>query len=131
MAPFVAGAMPAYELIEDRNAVYTETHAVSMIVENCWNGGVVIGTTKPVTPNDIVGVAGRQTLNGKPTGEGKAEDPYATLAWLANLLAERRRDLTAGMVVITGSLIPTFSISHGDRVVFTVDGLGEAVMDVR
>jgi hypothetical protein len=34
------------------------------------------------------------------------------------------------MVVITGSLIPTFSISAGDHAVFTVEGLGEAVMDV-
>ena len=130
VAPYVAGAMPAYELIEDRNAVYTETNAVSMIVENCWNGGVVIGTPKPVTRKDVLGIAGRQTLNGKPIGEGKSEDPFATLAWLANLLAERYRGLKAGMVVITGSLIPTFSIQPGDRCVFTVDGLGEAVMDV-
>jgi 2-keto-4-pentenoate hydratase len=130
VVPHVAGAMPAYELIEDRNAVYTQTNAVSMIIENCWNGGVVIGALKAITPKDIVGVTGRQTLNGKPIGEGKSEDPFATLAWLANLLAERGRGLTAGMVVITGSLIPTFSITPGDRAVFTVDGLGEAVMDV-
>ncbi len=130
VVPFVAGAMPAYELIEDRNAVYTETQAVSMIVENCWNGGVVTGAPKPVKPDDIIGVTGRQTLNGKPIGEGKSENPFATLAWLANLLAERKRDLKAGMVVITGSLIPTFSIAPGDRCVFTVDGLGEAVLDV-
>jgi 2-keto-4-pentenoate hydratase len=128
--PFVAGAMPAYELIEDRRAIYTETQAVSMIVENCWNGGVVIGMPKPVIAKEIVGVAGHQTLNGKPIGTGRSEDPFATLAWLANLLAERGRDLKAGMVVITGSLIPTFSIEPGDRLVFTVDGLGEAVMDV-
>ena len=130
VVPFVAGAMPAYELIEDRNAVYTETSAASMIVENCWNGGVVIGAPQKVAPRDIIGVTGRQTLNGKSIGEGKSEDPYATLAWLANLLAERGRDLKAGMVAITGSLIPTFSITPGDRIVFAVDGLGEAVMDV-
>jgi 2-keto-4-pentenoate hydratase len=130
VVPFVAGAMPAYELIEDRNAVYRDTQAVSMIVENCWNGGVVIGTPKPVAPRDVVGVTGRQTLNGAPIGEGKAEDPYATLAWLANLLAERGRDLAAGMVVITGSVIPTFSIAVGDRAVFSVEGLGDAVMQV-
>ena len=130
VAPYVAGAMAAYELIEDRNAVYTETNAVSMIVENCWNGGVVIGTPRPVTRKDVLGIAGRQTLNGKSIGEGKSEDPFATLAWLANLLAERYRGLKAGMVVITGSLIPTFSIQAGDRCVFTVDRLGEAVMDV-
>jgi 2-keto-4-pentenoate hydratase len=130
VVPFVSGAMPAYELIEDRNAVYTETNAVSMIVENCWNGGVVIGAPKAVSPDEIIGVTGRQTLNGKQIGEGKSENPFATLAWLANLLAERKRDLKAGMVVITGSVIPTFSIVPGDRCVFTVDGLGECVMDV-
>jgi 2-keto-4-pentenoate hydratase len=130
VVPHVAGAMPAYELIEDRNAVYTETNAVSMIVENCWNGGVVIGTPKPVKPEQIIGVTGRQTLNGKQIGEGKSENPFATLAWLANLLAERKRDLKAGMVVITGSLIPTVSIAAGQRAVFAVDGLGEVVMDV-
>jgi 2-keto-4-pentenoate hydratase len=130
VVPFVGGAMAAYELIEDRNAVYTETNAVSMIVENCWNGGVVIGAPKAVAPQAIIGVTGRQTLNGKQIGEGKSENPFATLAWLANLLAERKRGLKAGMVVITGSLIPTFSISPGDRCVFTVDGLGECVMDV-
>lgn len=130
VVPHVAGAMPAYELIEDRNAVYTETNAVSMIIENCWNGGVVIGAPKPVAVKDIVGITGRQTLNGKQIGEGKSEDPFATLAWLANLLGERGRGLTAGMVVITGSLIPTFSIAPGDRCVFSVDGLGECVMEI-
>ena len=55
---------------------------------------------------------------------------FATLAWLANLMAQRGRDLKAGMVVITGSLIPTFSVSPGDHLVFAVDGLGEVVLDV-
>ena len=130
VAAYVAGAMPAYELIEDRNAVYTETRAVSMIVENCWNGGVVIGAPKPVRAEDIIGVAGHQTLNGKSIGSGKSEDPFTTLAWLANLLAERGRALASGMVVITGSVIPTFSIEVGDRAVFAVDGLGEAVLEI-
>lgn len=130
VAPYVAGAMPAYELIEDRNAVYTETNAVSMIVENCWNGGVVIGAPKAVIAQDVVGISGHQTLNGKSIGSGKSEDPFATLAWLANLLAERGRNLDAGMVVITGSLIPTFSIEVGDRAVFSVDGLGEAILEI-
>ena len=49
VAPAVAGAMPAFELIEDRNADYQRTEAASLIVENCWNGGVVIGAPKPVS----------------------------------------------------------------------------------
>ena len=129
-APFVAGAMAAYELIEDRHAVYLETKATSMIVDNCWNGGVVLGPMRKVEPREVVGVKGRLTLNGEPSAEGNSEDPYATLAWLANLLAQRKRDLKAGMVLITGSLVPTFSISAGDHVVFAVDGLGEVALDV-
>jgi 2-keto-4-pentenoate hydratase len=129
VAPAVAGAMPAFELIEDRNADYAQTEAASLIVENCWNGGVVIGTPKAVTVAALVGIAGRLTIGGKTAGQGAAEDPCATLAWLANHLAERGRNLKAGMVVITGSLIPTVSIASGERAVFTVDGLGEIAMD--
>ena len=129
VAPAVAGAMPAFELIEDRNADYAHTEAASLIVENCWNGGVVIGAPKAVAVADLVGIAGRLTLGGKVVGTGTAEDPCATLAWLANHLAERGRDLTAGMVVITGSLFATVSIASGQRAVFTADELGEIAMN--
>jgi 2-keto-4-pentenoate hydratase len=129
VAPAVAGAMPAFELIEDRNADYAHTEAASLIVENCWNGGVVVGAPKPASCAALVGITGRLTVGGKPVGEGAAEDPCATLAWLANNFAERGRDLKAGMVVITGSLIPTVSIASGQRAVFTVDGLGEIAME--
>ena len=127
--PFVAGAMPAYELIEDRNAVYTETNAVSMIVENCWNGGVVIGAPKAVRPKTIVGVTGRQTLNGKPIGEGKSEDPVRD-ARLARQPARRARARSQSR---HGGHHrqphPDVFDRTGARAVFTVDGLGEAVMD--
>jgi len=68
VAPFVAGAMPAYELIEDRNAVYTETNAVSMIVENCWNGGVVIGAPKAVDPKTIIGIVATAAIASRSLG---------------------------------------------------------------
>jgi 2-keto-4-pentenoate hydratase len=129
VAPAVAAAMAAFELIEDRNADYADTDASSLIVENCWNGGVVIGAPKSIPAAALVGIAGRLTVGGSTVGEGNAEDPCATLAWLANHLAERDRDLKAGMMVITGSLIPTVSIASGERAVFKVEGLGEAVMD--
>jgi 2-keto-4-pentenoate hydratase len=130
VAPAVAGAMAAFELIEDRNADYTKTEAPSLIVENCWNGGVVIGKPKALPAESLVNIPGRLAIDGEIVGEGRAEDPYATLAWLANLLAERGRGLEAGMVVITGSLIATVSIASGQRAVFTVDGLGEVAMEV-
>jgi 2-keto-4-pentenoate hydratase len=126
----VAGAMAAFELIEDRHADYAKSEATSLIVENCWNGGVVVGALKAMPVASLVGIAGKLAINGAVVGEGRAENPCATLAWLANALAKRSRGLTAGMVVITGSVIPTISIAPGDRAVFTVDGLGEAAMEV-
>ena len=125
VAPAISAAMPAFELIEDRNADYTKTEAASLIVENCWNGGVVIGAAKSVSVASLVGISGRLEIGGKVVGEGRAEDPCATLAWLANHLAERGRGLKAGMVVITGSVIPTMSIKPGDHALFSVAGLGE------
>ena len=126
----VSAAMPAFELIEDRNADYTKTEVASLIVENCWNGGVVLGAPKAVAVESLVGIAGRLTIDGKSAGEGRAEDPAATLAWLANHLAERDRGLAAGIVVITGSLIATVSLTQGQRAVFAVEGLGETEMEV-
>jgi 2-keto-4-pentenoate hydratase len=90
VAPAVASALPAFELIEDRNADYAKTDAVSLIVENCWNGGIVTGAPKRVALDDLVGITGRLALGGKPVGEGAAEDPCATLAWLAYRRARPR-----------------------------------------
>ncbi len=128
--PAVAAALPAFELIEDRNAVYRDTDARSMIVDNCWNGGIVVGDGRGGSPPALVDIPGRLTINGRLVAEGRAEDPYATLAWVANLFAERGRGLAAGMVVITGSVVATVSIAPGERAVFAVDGLGEAVLEV-
>jgi 2-keto-4-pentenoate hydratase len=130
VAPAVAAALPAFELIEDRSADYAKTEATSLIVENCWNGGIVTGARQRVPLDDLVGIKGRLTLDGKRAGDGAAEDPCSTLAWLANHVAERGRGLKAGMIVITGSLIVTVSIAPGQRAEFAVDGLGEVVMDV-
>jgi 2-keto-4-pentenoate hydratase len=129
--PLVAEAMPAFELIEDRNAVYRETRALSMIAENCWNAGVVVAPpVKFGNGFDIDALQGRLAINGKPVAEGRADGPLAALAWLANLAMERGKPIRKGMVVITGSLVATASVSPGDIAVFAIDGLGEARLEL-
>jgi 2-keto-4-pentenoate hydratase len=129
VAPAVACAMPAFELIEDRNADYSATEAYSLIVDNCWNGGVVIGAPLQETVAGLIGISGKLTIGGEIVHEGQSEDPYATLAWIANHFAECGRDLKAGMVVITGSIVPTVTLAKGKRAVFAVDRLGEVVVE--
>jgi len=129
VATAIAAVMPAFELIEDRNADYKQTSALSMIADNCWNAGIVVGPGVPFDPDrPPVGTLGRLAINGRESHEGRTEDPLATLAWIANLANQNGRPLAAGMVVITGSVIPTLPIAAGDRFGFALEGLGSVEM---
>lgn len=123
---------PAFELIEDRHAVYRETRATSLIADNAWNGGVVLGPWRPfATTDDIETAEGILSFDGVEQGRGKPDDPFGALAWCANLAARRKRPLKRGMLVITGSLIPTFTPPRGAECVFAIPGWGETKLTLR
>jgi len=125
----VAEVMAAFELIEDRFADYKSCKAFSLIADNAWNGGIVIGAGKPPPAgSDLNGIRGVLRRNGKEEAAGKTDDPMGALAWLANLAVERGRPMTAGMVVITGSLVATVDIAPAERLDFAIDGVGETSM---
>jgi 2-keto-4-pentenoate hydratase len=121
--PAVGAAMPAFELIEDRNADYKRTNALSLIADNCWNAGVVLGAPVPFDGRPLAGIEGRLAIDEEERHAGATDDPLATLAWIANLAAERGRPMRAGMVVITGSVIATLPIRAGERFSFRLAGL--------
>jgi 2-keto-4-pentenoate hydratase len=125
----ISQVLAAFELIEDRNADYKSSKALSLIADNAWNGGIVIGPATELPAGlDLNGITGTLTRNGKPAGSGKTDDPLGALAWLANLAAEHGRPMTAGMVVITGSVLPTLDIAPGERLDFTLEGVGTTSM---
>ena len=93
----VSHIMPAFELIEDRFADYKSTKALSLIADNAWNGGIVIGAPMPLPAGlDLDAIAGVLKSNGKEVGSGKTDDPLGSLAWLANQAAECGRPMTTG-----------------------------------
>ena len=120
----VAEVMPAFELIEDRNADYKSSKAHSLICDNAWNAGIVLGTPRKVPANvELNGLAGNlTTASGRHSG--KTDDPMGALAWIANLASSRGKPLAAGQVVITGSLIPTLPITAGETFDFEIEGIG-------
>lgn len=121
----VAEVMPAFELIEDRNAHYKSTKAHTLIADNAWNAGIVLGKAVAVAPTlELNGLKGRLAINGAAAGEGLTDDPMGALAWCANLAADRGRPLERGQVVITGSVIATFPVVAGDALRFEIAGLG-------
>jgi 2-keto-4-pentenoate hydratase len=125
----VAEVMPAFELIEDRFADYRATKALSLIADNAWNGGIVLGPATPLPAClDLNGIAGALLSNGKEIATGRTDDPLGALAWLATQADECGRPLTAGMVVITGSVIVTVDIAPGECLDFSLDGLGTVTL---
>jgi len=126
MRAAITHVMAAFELIEDRFADYKSSKALSLIADNAWNGGIVIGPARPLAAGlGLDGIHGVLKSNGKEAGAGKTDDPLGALAWLANQAVASDRPMTAGMVVITGSVIPTVDIAVGERLDFTLDGIGE------
>ena len=122
----VSAVMAAFELIEDRFADYKSSKALSLIADNAWNGGIVVGPATPLPAGlDLDGIGGTLRSNGKQAATGRTDDPLGALAWLANQAAECGRPIAAGMVVITGSVIPTVDIAPGERLDFALDGIGE------
>jgi 2-keto-4-pentenoate hydratase len=73
-------------------------------------------------------------INGTVVGEGHGRDvmghPFEALLWLVNMLAQRGKSLTQGMIVMTGSIVATKFVNPGDTVGLSVDGLGEAQLSV-
>ena len=110
VATAVAAVAPAVEVVDDRNAVYQGLDMASLVADNSWNAGLVLGRWRDRWP-DLAEVPGRVALNGEPCDEGHGRDvlghPFHALTWLANHLAAQGEFLRAGDVVATGSLVPT------------------------
>ena len=131
----VAAVMPSIELIDDRNAVYGNFDARLLIAVNSLNAGCVLG---PETIDwrglDLEALAGRMIVNGKVIGEGHGRDvlghPLNAVAWLANNLLERGRQLRAGDIISTGSVVQTRFLSPGDTMATDIDALGQAIVTI-
>ena len=50
--------------------------------------------------------------------------PLLALAWLANKLAERNRNLKAGQFITLGSIVTTYWALPGDLIEVEMSGLG-------
>jgi 2-keto-4-pentenoate hydratase len=136
IADGVAAVAPGVELVDDRHCDYTTIEALSLIADNSWNEGIVIGAWQD-PPKDLGAVEGVVTVDGPrlqstELGRGFGRDalghPYVPLTWLANFRAGTDRPLKKGDVVMTGSLIRTNFPTQSCTYHYELAGLG--VVDV-
>jgi 2-keto-4-pentenoate hydratase len=137
IADAVAAIIPAFELVDDRQADYTQLAplVLTLIADNAWNAGIVLGAPcRGWSTIDLAAACGVMVINGTVVGEGHGRDvmghPFEALLWLVNMLAQRGKSLTQGMIVMTGSLVATRFVSSGDVVRLAVEGVGEVRLNV-
>ena len=127
---YVGACYPAFELIDDRRADYSTLDAISMLTDNIWCGGVVLGPEVGDWQNiDMTSNPVHLTYNGERTQESNTGaamgSPMISLAWLANLAMERGWPMREGMIVITGSTLATIPPKPGDHAIYTIEGMGD------
>lgn len=128
----------AFEMVDLRGAAAgtgVDAAAIAGICTNISNAGAVLGSAvREWRGIDLAASPGVMLINGAEVGRGRGADvmghPLEPLAWLANMLAERGKELTAGTIVITGSIIPPKPLSAGDQATISIGGLGEAHVTV-
>lgn len=129
----VAGAidcvMAAIEVVDDRWVDYTAVDAPSLIADDFFGAGCVLGEPVRYQPHmDLAGISGRMAVNGHGVGEGMGADilghPLEALAWLASARTRAGGGLARGEFVLLGSLVKTRWLAAGDRVDVEVAGLG-------
>ena len=120
----VASVAPAFELIDDRAASYDGLDAFSIIADNGWNAGIVLGEELAAWP-DLAACTGRLAIDGTMIDQGAGADvlghPLAALSWLAAHLGARGETLPAGSLVMTGSMVRTQFAEAGRHYTFQLN----------
>lgn len=127
----VSACHPAMELVENRGD-FTAQLAVA-VADNVQQRAFVIGPHVPLDAGaDLAAVRCEVQINGsvvaQATGDAVMGDPYASLAWLANKLAEYGRGLEPGQYVMSGSFTRQFPLAAGDAAQTRFDGIGTVAL---
>ena len=133
VAAAVDGVCPAIEIIDDRGADYRQLDALSLIADNAWNGGIVLGNFTPFFPDPaaieaVVSVDGE--IIDRDFGRDVLGHPFHSVAWLATHLATQGSRLRKGDIVMTGSVVTTKFPERSTRYHYELTGCGAVELSV-
>jgi 2-keto-4-pentenoate hydratase len=134
VANAVDAVCPAIEIIDDRHADYRNLEVLSVIADNSWNAGIVLGDFVHPWP-ELASIEGIVSVNGENTDRGFGRDvlghPFHSVAWLASHLARSGTPLRAGAIVMTGNLVTTKFPEPPCAYRFELIGLGSVELSVQ
>ncbi|MDT9600543.1 2-keto-4-pentenoate hydratase [Sphingosinicella rhizophila] len=123
----------AFEIVDDRDADYATLDACSIIADNSWNAGIVLGESRPLEGMpDLQNLGASLSMNGEAVGHAITSDaggdPLEVVVWLERLLRSRGRRLEVGDWVMTGSIIATQFARRAQEYCFTIEELAPVVV---
>jgi len=122
----IAEVAPALEIVEKRGDFTADLHLA--LADNAQQKAFVTGPARPLGALDLAAVTVEVLVNGtsheRAAGTAVLDTPVASIAWLANKLAEFDRRLEAGAQVMSGSFTRQYALSRGDRVEARFDPIG-------
>jgi 2-keto-4-pentenoate hydratase len=118
-AAALSGMAPALEIIERRGDFAGDLNLA--LADNAQQKAFVTGAVTPVPAGfDFAAVSVDIIVNGthseRAMGSEVLGTPAASVAWLANKLAEFGLSLEAGMRVMSGSFTRQYELKAGDRI---------------
>jgi 2-keto-4-pentenoate hydratase len=131
IAPFIAFALPAIEVVNHRYEDWRLVGAPSLAADNAIHGSWVEGDpVRDWRGLDLSRHAVNVIVNGQPwrvgSGANVLGNPLNVVAWLANELPKHGRVLRRGEKVSTGTTAEVYFANAGDRVTADFGALGKA-----
>jgi 2-oxopent-4-enoate/cis-2-oxohex-4-enoate hydratase len=121
---------PCFEIVDSRIANW-DIRIIDTVADNASCGVFVLGAAR-LDPRglDLASLKVRVWKNGRPLSEGLGSavqgSPLASVAWLANTLGAYGVELSAGDIILSGSLVPLEPALPGDRFRLELEGVGSA-----
>ena len=124
----VSAMMAGIELVDDRYEDYKQLNAATLIGDNFFNVGVVLGEELKNWQNlDLLTISGILKFDGIEISKGSGADilgnPFEALAWIANHRVKLGAPILAGSFVMLGSVVETVFIEKPCRIDIEFNGL--------
>ena len=129
----IAMVSPSLEIVERRGDFTADLHLA--LADNAQQRAFVTGPAHPLGDLDLAAVTVDVLVNDAHQERARGTEvlgtPVASIAWLANKLAEFDRALEAGARVMSGSFTRQYGLAAGDRVESRFAPLGSVRAEFR
>jgi 2-keto-4-pentenoate hydratase len=133
VAEAVDAVCPAIEVVDDRGCDYKTLDVLSLVADNSWNAGMVLGEFRGDWP-DLAAIEGIISVNDAAIDKGFGRDvlnhPFHSVAWVAGHLANTGGSLRAGDIVMTGNFVTTKFPTEPSHYRFDIGELGSVALSI-